>query len=169
MKALFTATAILISVSSFAQNSSLQLHDLYEPDPVQFRFETPGWYILAGLLFIVVILILIQQTRKYIKNRYRREAINELESLALTQAVIPQLFVVLKKTAIHAFGREQVVQLYGKEWLTFLEKTGKGVKLIDYQEQIYSAMYGGKEIELQTQKTILSNALKWVKSHASKP
>lgn len=168
MKALFTAITLVVSISTFAQNGSIELHDLYEPDPVQFRFETPGWYILAGLIFILVILIIIQQTRKYIKNRYRREAITEIEIISQAPVVIPQLFVVLKNTAMHAFGREQVGQLYGKEWLAFLEKTGKGVKLTDYQEQIYSAMYGGKEIEFQTQKMILSNALKWVKSHASK-
>jgi hypothetical protein len=168
MKTLLTAISVLGSISAFAQNVSIELHDLYEPDPVQFRFETPGWYILAGLIFIFVILVMIQQTKKHIKNRYRREAITEIENIGQAPAAIPQLFVVLKKTAMHAFGREQVGQLYGKEWLAFLEKTGKGVELTDYQEQIYSIMYGGKEIEFQTQKMILSNALKWVKSHASK-
>jgi hypothetical protein len=168
MKTLLMALSLLVSISAYSQNTSVQLHDLYEPEPVQFQFETPGWYILAGLIFIAVILIIIQQTRKYIKNRYRREAINKLGNLSHDTNVFPQLFEVLKKTAMHAFGREHVGHLYGKEWLAFLEKTGKGVKLIDYQEQIYFAIYGGKKIESETQKMILSNALKWVKSHASK-
>lgn len=168
MRILVMILSFLMSLASYAQSTDLQLGDLYEPAPFPFKFETPGWYILSGLLFLALMLIIIQQTRRYIKNRYRREAINELENLSKGTALFPQLFVVLKRTAMHSYGREHVGELYGKEWLAFLDKTCKGVKLLDYQEQIHLAIYGGQEIEPAAQKIILSNALRWVKSHASK-
>ena len=166
MKFLFPAASLLISVSTPAQGPPIQLHDLYEPAPVQFRFETPGWYLLTGLLLVVIILFVIFQSRKYIKNRYRREALHELDSLTHEILVFPQLFVVLKKAAMHKYGRERVGRLYGKEWLTFLEKTGKKVRLADYQEQIAQAVYAGKKIDPETQHAILLNAKKWVETHA---
>jgi hypothetical protein len=149
-----------------AQSSSLQLHELYEPAPVTFRLETPGWFILAGILLVVAILLAIRRIRKHIHNRYRREALKELENLENTAEVFPSLLVVLKKTAIHAFGRDQVGHLYGMEWLSFLEKTGKDVRMTDYGEQIMKAAYAGKEVEQDAQKAILLNAKKWIRIHA---
>jgi hypothetical protein len=74
--------------------------------------------------------------------------------------------VILKHTAMHAFGRDKVGPLYGKEWLSFLEETGKDVHMTDYHEQIIQAVYAGKEIEQDAQKNILLNAKNWVRTHA---
>jgi hypothetical protein len=144
----------------------MNLHDLYEPDPIAFRFETPGWYILAGILLILAIIAIFLQIRKYIKNRYRREAMEKLEHFDNTADMVPQLLVVLKQTAMHVFGRDRVGQLYGKEWLSFLDSTGKDVRISDYHDQIRNAVYAGKEIEQDTQKAILLNAKKWIRTHA---
>lgn len=156
----FTATA------AAAQDASIQLHELYEPDPVTFRFETPGWYILAGIILMFGLVVVFWQIRKYLKNRYRREALQELKYLENATGVFPQLFVVLKRTAIHAFGREQVAYLYGKEWLSFLEKTGKDVRMTDYHPLISRAIYAGIELEQETQRAILLSAKKWIRTHA---
>ena len=158
---------LLLSLSAFSQNTPIELHDLYEPPPVPFRFETPAWYFVGGLFFIAAIIIMVQQLRKFIKNRYRRHALRELAELENSSEVFPQLFVVLKKTAMYAFGRDKVGQLYGEEWLSFLEKTGREVSLTGYREQISDALYAGKGIESETQKMILLNAKKWVRTHAS--
>ena len=144
----------------------MKLHDLYEPAPVPFRFDTPGWFILAGILLLIILTVIVVQLRKYIKNRYRREALQKLASLDCTGPCIMPMFVILKQTAMHAFGRDKVGPLYGKEWLSFLEETGKDVHLSDYQEQVIQAMYAEKEIAPETQKHMLLHAENWIRTHA---
>jgi hypothetical protein len=163
MKWFILLISTLTSIIAFTQSSNLELHDLYEPPPVLFRFETPGWCILAGILFIILLIITILRFRKYIKNKYRRKALYELEHGSLS---VPQIFVILKNTAMSAFGREKAGSLYGNDWLTFLDKTGKNVRMTHYREPIAKAVYEGKVINGETQQNILSNAKKWVKSHA---
>lgn len=146
--------------------SPLKIHDLYEPPAVPFSFDAPGWYILGGILAIAAILLTIDRVRRYIKNGYRRDALHELDILEHASELFPHLFVVLKKTAMHAFGREQVASLYGEEWLAFLEKTGVKVRLTAYREVILPAVYAGNPIEPEIREKILSNAKTWVKTHA---
>ena len=147
-------------------SSSIQLHDLYEPPPVPFSFEAPGWYVLGGILLAVAILITLFRVRKYVKNRSRRDALRELDNLYHTAEIFPQLFVVLKRTAIYAYGRERVAPLYGTAWLSFLEKTGVNVQLTEYQDDILPAIYDGHTIDPRIQDKILSNAKRWVETHA---
>ena len=142
--------------------SPVQLHDLYEPPPVPFSFGAPGWYVLGGIVLVAAILVTVFRVRKYVKNRYRRDALRSLNVLEHPS----DLFVVLKKTAIHAFGREEVASLYGEGWITFLDKTGVKVALGEYREVILPAMYGGNVIAPEIRGKILSNAKQWVKTHA---
>jgi len=144
----------------------MKLHDLYEPAPVVFRFETPGWFILAGIILMILFIVIFVQLRKYIKNRYRREALQKLSRLDSSGPCIMPLFVILKQTAMHAFGRDKVAPLYGKEWLSFLEETGKEVHMSHYQEQVIQALYRGQEMEPDTQKRMLANAENWIRTHA---
>ena len=164
----WTGSVILLflTLTAYAQDASIQLHGLYEPDPVHFNFETPGWFILAGIILLLCLVILFRQIRKYIKNRYRREALREIDYIEHTTEVFPSLFVVLKQAAIHAFGRYHVGPLHGKEWLTFLDETGKEVGMTDYHLQIHNTMYAGQEMDQDVQKAILMNAKKWVRTHA---
>jgi hypothetical protein len=166
MKRILSLILLIISLSAFSQSDPISLPDLYQPPPVQFSFETPGWYIAGGLVVIAAIIMLILQLRKYVKNRYRRHALRELAKLENASEIFPKLFVVLKKAAMHAYGRDRVGQLYGKEWLSFLENTGREINLTGYQAQISDALYTGKGIESETRKLILSSATKWVKTHA---
>ena len=166
MKLVLSSIMVLRSVGVYSQDSSLDLHGLYEPAPVQFNFETPGWYLLGGIIVFTAIIVTIMSVRKYVKNRYRREALRELDQLTNAPELFPQLYVILKKTAIYAFGREQVGHLYGKEWLSFLENTGRGVNLANYQEQISRYLYTSEGIEPGEQKIILLNARNWVRTHA---
>lgn len=147
-------------------SSPVRLHDLYEPPPVPFSFEAPGWYVLGGILLIGATLVTIIRIRRYIKNRYRRDALRELNNMDHAAEIFPQLFVVLKRTAIFAFGREKVAPLYGTAWLSFLEKTGVNVHLNEYRDEILPALYHGHAIDPVIQDKILSNAKIWIKTHA---
>ncbi len=158
----------MIQDSVAANVTQVKLEGLYEPPPVAFTFETIGWSVLAVLLVLILILIVFFQIRKYIRNKYRREALIELESINGNTTAFNQTFVILKRVAIRVFGREKVGPLYGKEWLGFLEKTGRRVSLVNFEEQIYSSMYNEKELAVKEKEEIILNAKKWIKTHANK-
>ena len=80
---------------------------IYEPPAVGFTFETIGWAILGGLLMLGILIILFFLIKKYIHNRYRREALAALQEIQSNQQAFPQVFVVLKRVAIHVFGKSR--------------------------------------------------------------
>lgn len=147
--------------------AAFQLGELYEPSPVQFTFETVGWPILGALVIVVLLIIAFYSYRNYRRNQYRREALRVLEGISRPDQVLA-IFMVLKKTAIHAFGREEVAGLSGIEWLKFLERTGKNVQIIDQEKQVESSLYRSEPLPVDAQHQILSNAKKWIRTHAAK-
>lgn len=146
--------------------SSLQLGNLHEPAPVPFTFDTIGWPILAGLLVVFIFFITIFQIRKYIRNHYRREALRMLEDIHSGDQDFSKTFIVLKQVAIHVFGRKEVGDLFGKEWLSFLEKTGKDVQLVTYELPIMNILYKNEMPASDVKDKIIDNAKKWIKTHA---
>ena len=90
-----------------------------------------------------------------------------MQEIQSNQQAFPQVFVVLKRVAIHVFGREKVGNLYGNSWLSFLDKTGKEVRLLRFEKQITDSIYQDRLPDPQAQKEILSQAQKWIKTHAS--
>lgn len=154
-----------VTTDSFAVGP-LQLGNLHEPPPVPFTFDTIGWPILAGLLFALFIIITIFQIRKYIRNRYRREALRMLEDIHSTDQDFSKTFIVLKQVAIQVFGRKEVGDLFGKEWLSFLEKTGKDVHLVTYELPIMNVLYKDEMPSSEVKDKIIENANKWIRTHA---
>ena len=129
---------------------------LYEPPPVEFSFEAPGWTYLLWISIIVFVLIVYRQIRKYQKNKYRRDALKTLN--ANTTNSITDVFVVLKLTAIHAFGRDIAGSLSGEEWLTFLDDKSRRVNFTSHADEIFAALYQEEGVAPATMKSIISNA-----------
>ncbi len=151
------------SLTTTLQEADLSAASLYEPPPIPFKFETIGWPILAGVLLLALLITAIVLIRKHIKNRYRREALHELESIN-DKAVSP-IFVILKRVAIRVFGREKAGPLTGQEWLQFLEKTGKNVQLLPFEKELNGAIYKDESVGDDVKKKLLFNAKKWIKTH----
>lgn len=96
-----------------------KLHDFYQPPPPAWTPQTIGWYVLFAFAGLLVLWILIHSIRRWLANRYRREALRELELLPADQ-----FSGLLKRTALVAWPREKVASLSGDEWLNFLNETG---------------------------------------------
>jgi hypothetical protein len=98
-----------------------KLHDFYQPPPPSWTPQTIGWYFVFAVLGIVVVWLAIHYLRRWLRNRYRREALRELELLP------PEQFsTLLKRTALAAWPRERVASLSGEAWLGFLNETARG-------------------------------------------
>lgn len=101
-----------------------KLDDIVSPQPVSWLPQTWGWLALALLLVALVAFALWRRHRRYVANRYRREALAELDRLDAASDV-PDIRVVaelLKRVALHAWPRATTASLSGAAWLDFLKK-----------------------------------------------
>ena len=140
------------------------MHDVVEPDPVARLPETDGWWILlawAGLLTALGTARLIQHRRR---NRYRREALAELERIVArgpsgSGAAIAAL---VKRTALTVFPRTEVAALYGDAWAAFLSTTGRNDPVIDAAAPDIARAAYAPGID---QDAIARGAERWIRRH----
>jgi len=137
---------------------------LYEPPPVEFTFDAVGWTYLVWVLVSLVLVGIFIFIRKYMRNKYRRDALAALKQA--DSMSVSEVFVILKQTAMHVFSRETTGNLHGNQWLEFLDNTGKGVQFSRYQNEITQALYKDETTSADVMDAILSNAQKWIRTHA---
>ena len=123
------------------------MHALVMPEPVAWLPETPGWWIVFGWLFAVLILAAWQLARRRRLNRYRRDALAELRAIEARTEVDATEFAqrvaaLLKRTALVAYPRKQVAALCGSEWARFLRESANDDRQIaDAAEMLAAAAY----------------------------
>ncbi|WP_200976601.1 DUF4381 domain-containing protein [Echinicola sp. 20G] len=165
MKYFFQSDSLAANDST-AVAQLLQGAKLYEPESVKFSFETVGWTIVGVVLLLGVLVLIFLGVRNHIRNKYRREALENIRMLSGEEQRLMEVFVVLKNTAMKAFGRNKVGGLYGHDWLAFLEKTGKQVNFLDREEEFMAALYKNDRLSNEGKNKLLVNAEKWVRTHA---
>ncbi|MBV7482417.1 DUF4381 domain-containing protein [Bordetella sp. BOR01] len=106
-----------------------QLRELPLPAAVPYWPQTWGWAVLAVLLLAGGIWAAIAYARRHRRNRYRRQALKELDGLAREAGANPLaargLPALLKRTALAAQPAGQqtrVAALGGKAWLAYLDQ-----------------------------------------------
>ncbi len=146
---------------------------LMEPDPIKFGFGAPGWYILLGLLLLLLLIYGVISYIKYQRNRYRREAIEILLNLELstdrTSYFITRVAAVLKRVAISSYCRMEVGALTGKEWLVYLDRKNSGMQVLAENprilltEQLYQS--SAKQATVKDLEELRSTSVQWIKKH----
>ena len=111
------------------QDPLAQLRDIHMPTAIDTWPPAPGWWFLAALLLIALGAALFWLYRNWRANRYRREALAELESLRSEFGGAPVAYLehysaLLKRVALTRYSREQVAGLTGESWTLFLDRTG---------------------------------------------
>lgn len=101
-----------------------KLNDIVLPQPVSWLPQTWGWLALALLLLALVAFALWRRHRRHVANRYRREALAELDRLEATSGAMNARAVaeLLKRVALHAWPRATTASLSGAAWLAFLNQ-----------------------------------------------
>lgn len=168
---LFLVFKFTASLGALLQESDLTaIGPILEPNPVIFTFETIGWAILAVMLFLILVVLLFKQYRKYFKNKYRRDALQKLHSLVSNKeqnfVQINKILVLLKQVAIITFGREKVAVIYGDEWYSFLESTCENTKFTNYSTVFSNAVYESENATSNDFETIVQLTKNWIKKHA---
>jgi len=108
------------------------LHDLALPPPISWWPPAPGWWILAVLLLITLVVVLRWAWRWYQYSAPKRAALQQLKQRwkAYQQhqnglQLVREIEILLKQMALCRFPNEQVAPLHGQHWLQFLDKTGQ--------------------------------------------
>ncbi|KEA09353.1 DUF4381 domain-containing protein [Rhizobium rhizogenes] len=103
------------------------LKDIAPQQPVSWFPQTWGWLALVVVLVALITVLLVRQVKHYRANRYRREALLELQALereildpAKRQQAMRALAALLKRTALAAWPRDDVASLSGAAWIHFL-------------------------------------------------
>lgn len=143
---------------------------ILEPDPLTFTFETIGWKILGGILLLLLIILSYKRLKLYQKNKYRRKALKRIQFISAEESgnadKIKNFNIVLKQVAIEAFGRDRVAELYGVEWLLFLDSKAKNCSFAQYDSSFTDAMYSNKEIDGNKEGAIYKLTKTWIHEHA---
>ena len=113
--------------------ASLQnLNDIVLPATVGWWPLAAGWYVLFALSLIAIAWFSYRLLQRWINNRYRRAALRELKVLedrihqaGERDASLRQIPVLLKRTALSVYPRNQVASLTGKDWFHFLNSTAR--------------------------------------------
>jgi hypothetical protein len=113
-------------IDASARAALQKLADIPLPPSVSWWPQTWGWAVLGGLLLAVGVWQGWRAWRRWDANRYRREALAELDRLEAgpPQALAAALPQLLKQVALAAWQRTAVAPLSGPGWVAFLRANG---------------------------------------------
>jgi hypothetical protein len=102
------------------------------PDSVSLMPQTPGWWVLLALALAGAAHWVRRRRHNYLRNRYRREALAELQRLQRRyrdgdRQSLRELAPLLRATALQALGSRELANASGEAWQQALEKLAPGV------------------------------------------
>ncbi|WP_259068109.1 DUF4381 domain-containing protein [Mucilaginibacter sp. X4EP1] len=154
-----------------------QVGKLIEPPPVPFSFEQPGWYVLGGLLVLLLALITWLLVKYYRKNRYRKHALQFLNNTEQTLSqvkefdlLVYQAQMLIKQIAMARYGRHHVSGLRGDQWIAFInntwrEKSFDNSDVVLLNQNIYASE---KSVSADEATNFTNKARRWIKKHKRK-
>ncbi len=107
-----------------------QLRDIHTPGMIETWPPAPGWWMLAAIALALVLFGIYWLIKRWMANRYRREAKTELAQIRSDWVnhgddlvYLEALQRLLKRVALTRFPREQVAGLTGEAWVQFLDRS----------------------------------------------
>lgn len=160
------------------------LQDIIIPDSASFLPPAPAWYAAAGLIAFFLIRFSIKRYKVFQENRYRRDAVKELDRLekiilssndAKARAKCAMaLPVLLKQTAISAYERRTVADLSRERWFSFLDKKGSMKAFSGESGRILSiCAYGSPDqinaLSESSYTELIAMIRQWIQTHLKEP
>ncbi len=107
------------------------LKDIHLPTAVSWWPLAPGWWALLALFLLMIALavyLYIRSQRKTAQEIIIDQALHlfhQLQQQSLApKTLIMELSELLRRTAISLYGRDEIANLAGDDWLHFLNKQG---------------------------------------------
>lgn len=107
--------------------NNLPLKDIHLPEPISWWPPAIGWWILAGVLILLMVLSYWLYTRitrrTAIKTAMKLLQKIQQDTSSSPEQILAELATLIRRVAISIFPREDVAGLTGKAWLKFLDET----------------------------------------------
>ncbi len=149
-----------------------ELIETTAPKMTSFWPQTIGWQVIAVLLLLALIRKSYLAWQAYKRNAYRREALAWLNHLPVyislnEQPIYRQLPALLRKTALQAFGRDQVSHLSNEHWEHWLDQQCDKTSFSEqYTSYLHPLAYAPQlQLEAQQMKNLLHEINLWIKFH----
>jgi len=141
-----------------ATNNPLsELKDVHLPEAVSVWPLAIGWYIVIGVIILIIAGLIWWQ----IRQRKKQQQINEIEQLLSAietkssftndDEIIGECSILLKRVAILKFPEQQPQLLFGSKWLQFLDTTGKTTEFSKGHGMCLGEIYQQQQIENKQQ------------------
>jgi hypothetical protein len=155
-----------------------KLHPVIPPEPVVFEPLTIGWYILGGLVLLILVFLAFFRFRAWQKRKYRRDAIRMLKR-EVTKKIFSEdkrvegilnLSEIIKSVAMQSYSGKPIAEKTGIEWTQFLTETCRktdfnikpGIYLseVQYRKEDYL-----NSIDQSQLLGLISLSIKWIGGH----
>ena len=105
----------------------LELKDIHLPDSVSWWPPAPGYWMILGLIFFIVITYLVIKLLRN-RSRIKRQALSEFYNIKKTfksnhdeRKLLSSVSVLLRRAAISSYPRTDCASLTGNDWLQWLD------------------------------------------------
>jgi hypothetical protein len=161
--------------------ASLQnLNDIVLPATAGWWPLASGWYVLMALLLVFLAWFTYKSVRDWKANHYRRSALSELDTLSKDMqnptgrsSSLRKIPILLKRTALAAYPRNEVARLTGEDWFQFLNSS---VKKPSFTESTFNSLNqisyttgDLNDINGETANALLEACRQWLKHHLALP
>ncbi|MNZ36145.1 hypothetical protein D3C78_535580 [compost metagenome] len=154
-----------------------QLKDMADPAPVVSYFpQTWGWLVLALLLTVLLAGWLLMRRRRWLRELYRREALQRLDELTVDLGnpqtrlrALRELPELLKRVALSMPRAPAAERLSGAEWQEFLQRHASAPLPADFAQRLALLSYAPAErVEALADsdvQVLLGSTRKWIEAH----
>jgi Domain of unknown function (DUF4381) len=140
-----------------------RLHDIVTPPQIPWWPAALGWYVLAAILLVVVLVLVLRFWLRWRANANRREALRALDS-AVEVATIAAL---LRRTALAESSRSEIAALTGNAWVDWLAARSPEPVPPAIREQLVNGSYTPSTASDIT--AVRAWAGRWIALHHSPP
>lgn len=137
-----------------------RLHDIILPTPVSWWPLAPGWYVLLGLVLLIVIWLVYRLLKRWQANAYRRQALQELKSMT-DGTTIAEL---LRRTALAVVARSEVAEKTGSDWADWLAGHCPHPMASEVHQLLAAGIYTVSDTELNIS-MLRDYAASWITHH----
>lgn len=145
-----------------------QLQEIALPDAPAYAPNTWGWAALGGVLLALLLAWALWRLRRWQQNRYRREALQQLQRIEAAAANDPlalrELPELLKRTALSWPTPAPVQALRGSAWQAFLQAHSSAPLPADFSAQLAGLAYAPVH-DWHDTRALLQHCRHWLEHH----
>jgi Domain of unknown function (DUF4381) len=143
-----------------AATSLERLHEIVIPPEVSWWPLAPGWYVVGGILVILILLFVHRAWKHWRANAYRRAAFRELASVNDAAAIAE----LLRRTALAVEPRPVIATMTGAAWLDWLDSKCRETMSDTVREQLTVGLYRRQSSDCDVV-ALREYAARWISHH----